>query len=120
AVRVLPYAEGDLEQLMRAVSFYRPVTMRKGAFRGLDADVAQPAVVNILATHARVGEPIVREAVAAIVTSADELARRNPLFAGLTELFAPLRIEGPAALSFGGVSLHPGALAAYRATGLSK
>jgi uncharacterized protein len=118
AVRVLPYAAGDLDRLMRAVSFYRPVTMRKGAIRGLDADVAQPAVVNILATHARVGEPIVHEAVAAIVTGADELARRNPLFADLTELFAPLRIEGPGALSFGGVALHPGALAAYRATGL--
>jgi uncharacterized protein len=118
AVRVLPYAAGDLERLMHAVSFYRPVTMRKGAIRGLNVDIAQPAVVNILATHARVGEPIVREVVAAIVTSADELARRNPLFAGLTELFAPLRVEGPAVLSFGGVALHPGALAAYRAAGL--
>ena len=118
AVRVLPYAEGDLDRLMHAVSFYRPVTMRKGAFRGLDAGVAQPAVVNILATHVRVGEPIVRETVAAIVTGADELARRNPLFAGLSELFEPLRTEGSAALSFGGVALHPGALAAYRAAGL--
>jgi uncharacterized protein len=117
-VRVLPYAAGDLERLMHAVSFYRPVTMCKGAIRGLNVDIAQPAVVNVLATHARVGEPIVREAVAAIVTGADELARRNPLFAGLTELFAPMRIEGPAALSFGGVALHPGALAAYRAAGL--
>jgi len=118
AVRVLPYEAGDLERLMRAVSFYRPVIMRKGAIRGLDEDVAQPAVVNVLATHARVAEPIVHETVAVIVAHADELARRNPLFAGLTELFEPLRSKGPAALSFGGVALHPGALAAYRAAGL--
>jgi TRAP transporter TAXI family solute receptor len=118
AVRVLPYEAGDLERLMRAVSFYRPVTMREGAFRGLDEDVAQPAVVNILATHARVDEPIVREAAAAIVAGADELGRRNPLFSGLGELFEPLRTQGPAALSFGGVALHPGAVSAYRAAGL--
>ncbi len=118
AVRVLPYAAGDLDRLMRAVSFYRPVTMPRDAICGLDADVAQPAVVNILATHARVPEPIVREAVTAIVAGADELARHNPLFAGLRKLFAPLPTQGAAALEFGGVRLHPGAIAAYRAAGL--
>jgi TRAP-type uncharacterized transport system substrate-binding protein len=118
AVRVVPYAAGDLDRLMRAVSFYRPVTMRRDAIRGLDADVAQPAVVNVLATHARVSESIVREAVTAIVAGADELARQNPLFAGLGKLFAPLPMQGPSALAFGGVALHPGALAAYRAVGL--
>jgi uncharacterized protein len=118
AVRVLPYAAGDLDRLMRAVSFYRPVTMRRDAICGLDADVAQPAVVNILATHVRVSEAIVREAVTAIVAGADELARHNPLFSGLGKLFAPLPMQGPSALAFGGVALHPGALAAYRDVGL--
>lgn len=118
AVRVLPYAPDDLERLMCAVSFYRPVTMRKGAIRGLDHDVAQPAVVNILATHARVPVATVREAVAAILSATAELGRRNALFSGLGELFEPLRTQGPAALAFGGVALHPGALAAYRAAGL--
>src|SRR5262245_8807499 len=118
AVRVLPYETGDLERLMRMASFYRPVTMRKGAIRGLDEDVAQAAVVNILATHARVAEPLVREVAAAIVAGADELGRRNSLFSALGALFEPLRTQGLAALSFGGVALHPGALAAYRAAGL--
>jgi TRAP transporter TAXI family solute receptor len=118
AVRVLPYAAGDLDRLVRAVSFYRPVTMRTGAICGLDADMAQPAVVNILATHARVPDSVVREAVTAIVAGADELGRRNPLFAGLGELFEPLRAQGSPALAFGGVALHPGALAAYRDAGL--
>ena len=53
-VRVLPYAPGQLEKLLGAVSFYRRIVMRKGAFRGLDADVPQVGVVNILATHARI------------------------------------------------------------------
>jgi hypothetical protein len=33
-------------------------------------------------------------------------------------LFTPLRAQGRAALEFGGVALHPGALRAYREAGL--
>jgi len=40
------------------------------------------------------------------------------LFVGLSDLFAPLRSRGPAALEYGGVPLHPGALRAYREAGL--
>jgi TRAP transporter TAXI family solute receptor len=118
AVRVLPYAPGDLEALMKAVSYYRPVTMRKGGFRGLDADVPQPAVVNVFATHARMPEAVVHEAIAAILASTEELGRLNSLFSGLKDLFEPLRKEGPSALEFGGVKLHGGALSAYRQAGL--
>ena len=118
AVRVLPYAPGDLAALMKAVSFYRPMTMRKGAFRGLDSDIAQPAVVNVLATHARMSEAVVHEAIAADLANTEELGRLNSLFSGLDELFEPLRKQGPAALEFGGVKLHPGALSAYRQAGL--
>jgi TRAP-type uncharacterized transport system substrate-binding protein len=103
---------------MKAVSYYRPVTMRKGAFRGLDADVPQAAVVNILAAHARMPEAVVHDAIAAIVANADELGRLNPLFVGLADLLQPLRSQGPAALEFGGVALHPGALRAYSEAGL--
>jgi hypothetical protein len=42
------------------------------------------------------------------------------LFDGLAGLFEPPRSEGARALEFGGVALHPGALAAYRAAGLFK
>src|SRR5262249_32597989 len=61
---------------------------------------------------------IVQEAVKAIAMSCDEIGRANRLFAALRELFEPLRSQGPAALEFGGVALHPGALAAYREVGL--
>src|SRR5882672_2386523 len=36
-LRVLPYGTGELDALMKAVSYYRPTIMRKGAIRGLDA-----------------------------------------------------------------------------------
>src|SRR4051794_7125323 len=118
AVRILPYAPGALDTIVKAVSYYRPIVMRRGAFRGIEADVAQVAVVNILATDARVPDATVHDAVAAIVAEADELGRLNPLFRGLMDLFVPLRSQGPAALEFGGVKLHPGAIAAYREAGL--
>jgi TRAP-type uncharacterized transport system substrate-binding protein len=74
-------------------------------------------VVNVLATHARVPEPVVHDVVGAVIKAADELGRINPLFAGLADLFVPLRQQGAVALEFGGVSLHPGALRAYREAG---
>ncbi len=46
-----------------------------------------------------------------------ELGRLNPLFAGLADLFQPLKTDGAKALEFGGVSLHPGAVRAYREAG---
>jgi TRAP-type uncharacterized transport system substrate-binding protein len=100
------------------VPFYRRTVMRQGAIRGLDADVVQAAVVNVLVTHARVAEHIVSDVAAAIFAARDELPRLNALFAGLAELFEPLRSTGAQALEFGGVTLHPGAIAAYRAAGL--
>jgi uncharacterized protein len=117
-IRILPYASGQLDALLNAVPYYRRTTMRAGALRGLDADVAQPAVVNVLATHARVADGIVRDVTAAVVESAQELTERNALFAGLGALIDDLAQGGRTQFEFGGVPLHPGALRAYRQAGL--
>jgi uncharacterized protein len=117
-VRVLPYAPGQIKTVMQAVPHYRSTAMRKHAIRGLEEDVAQLAVVNVLATHARVPEPLVHAVVAAVIEQAVALGRLNPLFADLADLFEPLRSEGPAALEFGSVPLHPGALRACQEAGL--
>ena len=117
-LRVLPYTAGDLESVLRAVPFYRRTVMRKGAIRGLDADMPQVAVVNVLVTHARTAEDKVRNVTTAIFAARDELPQLNALFNGIGELFEPLRSDGTRALEFGGVALHPGAVAAYRAAGL--
>ena len=117
-IRVLPYPPGALEKLLADVPVYRRTVMRQGAFRGLEAAVAQPAVLNVLVTHARIAETTVRAVAAAIFAARAELPRQNALFAGLDELFAPLRSDGAKALEFGGVTLHAGALAAYREAGL--
>ena len=117
-IRVLSYAAADLSTLLGAVPFYRRTVMRKGAIRGLDADVAQAAVVNVLVSHARVADDTVRGVTSAIFAARNELPRLNALFDGMAELFNPLRTEGAAALEFGDVPFHPGAAAAYRAAGL--
>ena len=117
-LRVLPYAAADLDTVLRTVPFYRRTVMRKGAIRGLDADMAQAAVVNVLVTHARTPENLVSEVAAGIFNARDELPGLNALFDGIGDLFTPLRSEGARALEFGGVTLHPGAIAAYRAAGL--
>jgi TRAP transporter TAXI family solute receptor len=117
AVRVLAYAPGQLEAVLRALPTYRSTIMRAGAIRGLDADLPQLAVVNVLVSHGRVAPPVVRGLVNAIVSDSAELGRLNPLFAGLGDLLQPLRSRGAAALDFG-VALHPGGIAAYRDQGL--
>jgi TRAP transporter TAXI family solute receptor len=117
-LRVLPYEPAELEAVLRAVRYYRRTMMRAGAIRGLESDLPQIGVVNVLVTHRRVADAIVQEAVTAIATGCGELGDLNPLFAGMEELFAPLRSQGPAALEFGGVPLHLGALRAYREAGL--
>jgi len=118
SLRVLPYEPGQLEAVLGAVPYYRRTVMRAGAIRGLDADLPQIAVLNVLVTHRCVADAIVHEAVAAIATGCDELGRLNALFANMQELFEPLRSQGPMAFEFGGVALHPGALRAYREIGL--
>jgi uncharacterized protein len=117
-VRVLSFAPADLEKLLRAVTFYRRTIMPEGAIRGLDADLAQPAVVNVLVSHSRVDEQKVCDVASAIFGARGELPRLDPLFTGLADLFEPLRSEGANALEFGGVALHAGAISAYRAAGL--
>lgn len=117
-VRVLGFGRGEIERVLSAVPFYRETVMEAGAFRGLDADIPQIAVLNILVTHARVPGELVAAVVKGIVGNAAELGRIDLLFRGLGQLFEPLRTQGPAALEMGGVALHPGALRAYRDTGL--
>lgn len=116
-VRVLDYDGDDLSAVLANVDFYRPAVMPTGFFRGIDADTRQLAVVNIVAAHQRTVDEAVRTLVQTILANFDDLAELNPLFAGLSEVFEPLRTQGAAALEFGGVPLHPGAIQAYREAG---
>jgi TRAP transporter TAXI family solute receptor len=116
-IRVIPYAPGDLEKVLAAAPVYRRTTMRTGALRALREDVDQAAVVNVLVTHARVDPALVETVATAACEGAAELERLNPLYAGMPDLFTPLRSEGARALEFEGVPLHEGARRAYEKAG---
>ena len=119
-VRVIPYAQGQIEKILTAVPFYRRVKMQKGIFRGVTEDISQVGVVNVLVTHERIPEPVVYDMAAIIADNLDTLPQMNPLFKGIKDLFEPLRTQGAAAFGFGGVALHPGAARAYRDAGWLK
>jgi TRAP-type uncharacterized transport system substrate-binding protein len=116
-IRVVPYAPGQLERVLAQVPFYRSVVMAKGVFRGVNESVTQVGVINVLVSHESVPEELVRDMTGAIVENLDVLPRLNGLFKGLKDLFEPLRSQGAAALEFGEVALHPGAIRAYRESG---
>jgi TRAP transporter TAXI family solute receptor len=119
-VRVIPYAQGQIEKILTAVPFYRRVKMEKGIFRGVTEDISQVGVVNVLVTHERIPEPVVYDMAVIIANNLDTLPQMNPLFKGIKDLFEPLRTQGTAAFEFGGVALHPGAARAYRDAGWLK
>ena len=116
-IRVIPFAPGQLDQVIAQVPFYRPVVVEKNAFRGVVEDVTQVGVINVFVTHERVPERIVHDMAKAIADNLDRLPQMNPLFKGLKTLFEPLRTQGAAAFEFGGVPLHPGAVKAYEEAG---
>lgn len=116
-LRVIEYQPAELDTVLAQVPFYRRARMRNGALRALKADLDQPGVVNVLVTHSRTDASTVEQMTRAIVTSTGQLARACGLYDGMAELFEPLRTDGAPALQFGGVQLHDGALAGYRAAG---
>ncbi|HEX7233136.1 MAG TPA: TAXI family TRAP transporter solute-binding subunit, partial [Candidatus Binatia bacterium] len=119
-IRVIPFASGQMEKLLAQVPFYRPVVVRKNAFRGVMQDITQVGVINVIVTHERVDQSAVHDMARAVADNLDKLPEMNPLFRGLKELFEPLHSEGASAFEFGGVALHPGAVQAYREAGWLK
>lgn len=116
-VRVVDLVSSDLGLLLEAVPYYRRTVMRAGAFRGLNEDTPQVAVLNVVVSHESVPEDKVHAVIRAMADNTDALAAANPLYIGLGDLYEPLRSEGAAALEIGGVPLHPGAVRAYRELG---
>ncbi len=116
-IAVLPMADGQIERMLAAVPYYRRVTMRGGALRGLETDCDQIGVLNVLVTHARADRDIVRYVANSMCEHAHDLELLNPLFHGLPALFNPLQRDGADAFEHGGVALHEGAAAAYRDAG---
>jgi TRAP transporter TAXI family solute receptor len=116
-LRVLSYDPAHLDAALKAIPHDRRIMMKRGALRGLDQDLPQLGVLNLLVTHARTDAATVERVVRAIVLAAPELGRIDPLFAGLADLLDMFRHNSKVRPEFGGVELHPGAVRAYRELG---
>jgi TRAP transporter TAXI family solute receptor len=116
-LRVLEWG-ADFQRVLAFQPLYRPTIIRAGQLRCVKQDTQQPAVVNVIVTHASVDAALVKSVTGAIVGDAARLVQIEPLYAGLPDLFPPLKTQGRAAFEFGGVPLHEGAVAAYRDAGL--
>jgi TRAP transporter TAXI family solute receptor len=117
-VRVLDYAPGQLEAVLKAAGYYRRAVIGKGAFRGVERDTPQVGVFNVITSHARAPDALVHEFVTAMIDNAEALGRTQPLYRGLAALYRELKVEGRSLFEPGGVPLHPGAVQAYRDAGL--
>ena len=117
-IRVLEYGPGQLETVLESVEFYRRGTMETGCFPGVDRDLAQVGVLNVITSHARTDETLVHDWVAAMVRNAEALGETLPLYKGLADLLGELKTEGASVFEPGGVRLHPGAKLAYEEAGL--
>ena len=116
-VRVLRFDPHEIDAALQAMPCDQPVTMKAGALPGLDEDISQLGVLNLLVAHRRAEDEIVRLVVEAILGKAATLAETLPLFADLPELLATTALQRCASLEFDGVTLHPGAARAYAAAG---
>ena len=92
--------------------------METGCFPGVDRDLAQVGVLNVITSHARTDETLVHDWVAAMVRNAEALGETLPLYKGLADLLGELKTEGASVFEPGGVRLHPGAKLAYEEAGL--
>ena len=117
-IRILEYGPGQLDRVIAEAGFYRRAMMKAGCLRGVAKDTEQVGVLNVITTHERVPEELVKEVVGTMVANAKALGEAEELYAGLADLFAELKTEGASVFEPEGVKLHPGAVAAYRDAGL--
>ena len=112
-VRILRFDPHEIEAAQRAVPSDRPINMKAGALPGLTDDIPQLGVLNLLVTHRRCDEDLVRRVTDAIIAHAPSLTSHLPLFKDLPDLMRSTLADGGASLEFEGVELHPGAAHAY-------
>jgi TRAP transporter TAXI family solute receptor len=115
---VLRYDQAELERIRHHYAIYSTTIMRAGSLRALREDVIQPAVINVLVTHARQNTAEVEEVTRCIYRHRHDLPQLCALFGDMNALFEPARRLGRSALEYEGVRLHDGALNAYRREGL--
>ena len=116
-LKVLSFSPAQRQRILEKVPYYAEAVIPRDAVRGQIHDSTEVAVVNILAVHAAEDEDGVFRRTRAILTHANDLARRNPLYRGLDKLLEQSGRRIIPVLAKAGVPQHPGAARAYRDAG---
>ncbi len=117
-VKVLPYADGEIEAACRAIPFYSPALVAADFVPDQEADIAAIGVLNVIVAAAEGDPGFTADVVSAYIKRAGDLEQVNPLFRGLEGLLAKARTEGTGALAPGDAPLHPASAEAFRRAGL--
>lgn len=110
-VTIIPVRADVIKTITEKYLFYFPVTIKKGAYRGLDSDVQTIAFSSNLVTHERTSADLVYKLLKAIYEHKDELVSIHRSAEGMTL---------KTALMGSGVPLHEGAIRYYKEVGVLK
>jgi uncharacterized protein len=116
-LKVLSFSPGQRETILKKVPYYAEAVIPGGTIRGHDRESIEIAVVNILTVHAHDDEDTVCRRSRAILSHANDLARRNSLYRGLDKLLREAGKRIIPVLAGAGAPQHPGAARAYREAG---
>lgn len=117
-IKVLEYADGEIETACREIPFYTPALVPADLVPGQEADLKAIGVFNVIVAAAGGDPGFTGDVVAAYIKRAGDLEHMNPLFRGLQDLLAKARSDGVSALAPDGAPLHPAGAEAFRRAGL--
>ena len=112
-LRILEFEPLEIEAALRAVPQDCLTIMRKDAIPGLERDLPQLGVLNLLVSHSRLDDEIARLVANTIINNAVALSGSEQLFSGLPDLLESLQGEIHATHALRGSPLHPGAARAF-------
>ncbi len=117
-IKVLAYAEQQIETACREIPFYTRALVPADEVPGQAADIAAIGVLNVIAVAAGGDPGFTADVVAAIIKRAGDLEQANPLFRGLEGLLAKVCTDGAGAFAPAYAPLHPASAEAFRRAGL--
>ena len=109
-IRLLPHGDAVAKLVEKYGAFYFVGVIGKGAYRGLEADVAVAAERHLLVAHERMEEPLAYQ-----ITKL--LLERTPELVAVHKAAQELTLKG--AVVGSPVPFHPGALRYYKEKGLT-
>ncbi len=100
-------------------NIYSPFVIPKGAFKGVDVDVPGVSLRNGFITHANTDASVVYIFVKTLLEKREALRKKTPHYDALASFLDAARKQGRKALEIN-APLHPGAVRAFKETGILK